>query len=265
MIAATPPPPPVAFAQSFAVIKPRIVARRAVIGGRVAPRRAFVGGRPVRIRIRPGRGGAEPRDVRVRIERRGRLVRGFRLRAAAPGRVVEVRWRGRTRNGSLARDGRYRVRAAPVGGPLRRVGGFVLRGHVYPVRGPHGFRGSIGTFAAPRSGGRSHEGFDVNARCGTPVVAARAGIVVRRRFDPVLNGNFVIVKAPGQRLAYWYVHLRSPARVRLGQRVRTGRRLGEVGATGNAISVGCHLHFELHGPSGPFDPFPRLRAWDAWS
>jgi murein DD-endopeptidase MepM/ murein hydrolase activator NlpD len=47
--------------------------------------------------------------------------------------------------------------------------------------------------------------------------------------------------------------------------VRTGQRLGEVGATGNARTVGCHLHFELHGPGGPFDPLPDLGAWDGWS
>ncbi len=49
------------------------------------------------------------------------------------------------------------------------------------------------------------------------------------------------------------------------RQVRTGQPLGAVGATGNAVSVGCHLHFELHGPSGPFDPAPRLRLWDGWT
>lgn len=155
--------------------------------------------------------------------------------------------------------------AGPVGGRLSRLGGFILRGHVYPVRGPHAFRGAVGNFGVPRSGGRTHEGFDVNARCGTPVVAARGGVVVRRRFDSVLYGNYVIVRAPGERRDYWYSHLRSPAPVRAGRLVRTGQPLGAVGATGNAVSVGCHLHFELHGPSGPFDPAPRLRLWDGWS
>lgn len=245
-------PPPVAFADSFAVTR-----------AGVAPRRAFVGGEPVRIRFRLR--GAGPADMRVRVERRGRLVRGWRVRGVRAGGTVRLLWRGRRARGGLAHDGRYRVLAGPVGTRLRRIGSFVLRGHVYPVRGPHDFRGATGTFGAPRSGGRSHEGFDVNARCGTPVVAARAGIVVRRRYDPVLNGHHVIVRSPAQRRAYWYSHLRSAARVRLGQRVRTGQRLGGVGKSGNAISVGCHLHFELHGAGGPFDPALGLRAWDAWS
>ena len=37
------------------------------------------------------------------------------------------------------------------------------------------------------------------------------------------------------------------------------------GQTGNARSTPCHLPFEIHGPSGPFDPLPLLRDWDAYS
>ena len=44
-------------------------------------------------------------------------------------------------------------------------------GHVFPVQGPHGVRGAIGEFGAPRSGGRIHEGFDIVAACGTELVA----------------------------------------------------------------------------------------------
>ena len=40
--------------------------------------------------------------------------------------------------------------------------------------------------------------------------------------------------------------------------MRTGQVIGGVGATGNARSVGCHLHFEMRGPGGPFDPLPQL-------
>jgi murein DD-endopeptidase MepM/ murein hydrolase activator NlpD len=47
--------------------------------------------------------------------------------------------------------------------------------------------------------------------------------------------------------------------------VRTGQRIGVVGATGNARSVGCHLHFEIHSRGRPIDPEPELRAWDRWS
>ncbi len=162
-------------------------------------------------------------------------------------------------------DGRYRIFAGPSGGRLTRGASVVLRGHVYPVRGPHWFRGAIGRFGAPRTGGRLHEGFDVNAACGMPIVAARAGTVLRSTYDPVLYGHHVLVRGRAERRVYWYAHLRVPARVRAGERVLTGQRIGDVGASGNAVSVGCHLHFELHGPDGPFDPQPRLARWDRWS
>src|SRR4051794_19833968 len=49
--------------------------------------------------------------------------------------------------------------------------------HVFPVRGPHGERGPVGEFHAPRSGGRIHEGFDILAACGTELVSAVTGKV----------------------------------------------------------------------------------------
>jgi murein DD-endopeptidase MepM/ murein hydrolase activator NlpD len=230
----------------------------------VAPERAFFGARPVGIRIRFV--SSTPVTLRVEIQRRsGRAARRFHVSGGAPGGLVRLRWNGVTTRGHAAPDAHYRVVAGPAGGRLRRVGRFLLRGHVYPVRGPHSFRGPIGGFGAPRSGGRRHEGFDITAACGTPVAAARSGTVKRRRYDPVLYGNYVIVRGGHERRDYWYSHLRSPGRVREGAHVRTGQRLGDVGDTGNARTVGCHLHFELHGAGGPFDPLPSLRAWDGWS
>ena len=226
----------------------------------IAPRRAFAGGRPVGLRLRFTSPGG-PADLRVEIRsRRGRLAKRWVVRGAVPPGPLRLRW-----TGTSAPDGRYVVTGGPNGGLMKRLGSFSLRGHVYPVRGPHGFRGAVGLFGAGRSGGRTHEGFDILAACGTPVVAARGGVVRRHYYDPVLYGNNVIVRGAGQRREYWYSHLRTPGRVPPGGRVRTGQRLGEVGQTGNARTTPCHLHFEIHGPGGPFDPLPRLRQWDAYS
>jgi murein DD-endopeptidase MepM/ murein hydrolase activator NlpD len=38
-----------------------------------------------------------------------------------------------------------------------------------------------------------------------------------------------------------------------------------VGDTGNARTVGCHLHFEIHVRGRPKDPEPALRRWDGYS
>ena len=136
---------------------------------------------------------------------------------------------------------------------------------MFPVRGAHGTRGAIGEFGAPRDGGRWHEGFDVVAACGTPLVAVRGGRVLRRGFDPVLYGNYVLIHGEGEPRSYFYAHLPRPAPVHRGERLWTGERVGSVGETGNARTVGCHLHFEIHVDGHPIDPEPLLRHWDRYS
>jgi len=133
------------------------------------------------------------------------------------------------------------------------------------VQGPHGVRGAIGEYHAPRSGGRIHEGFDVTAACGARLVAVRNGRVLRRGFDPVLYGNFLLIHGEGERRSYFYSHLVRPAAVRRGQWVREGQRVGAVGETGNAAGTGCHLHFEIHVRGVPIDPEPALHRWDSYS
>ena len=68
---------------------------------------------------------------------------------------------------------------------------------------------------------------------------------------------------------YVYMHLQTDStRVREGQRVATGKWIGNVGNTG--ASFGAHLHFEIwQGPwwggGEPIDPYPFMRRWDSWS
>ena len=211
----------------------------------VGPDPAYYAGAPVRVRA------DGPAIVEI-VRRPSRVVRRFVRREAR----IDLRWNGLVRHRPAA-DGRYAVR---IDG--ERVGTFAFRNHRYPIRGPHADRGGIGYFGAPRNGGRTHEGFDVNAACGTPLVAARGGRVLVSRYDPELYGNLVIVHGRRTHRNYWYAHLRSTPRVAKGERIRTGQRLGEIGATGNAASVGCHLHFELRQRGRPIDPEPRLHRWD---
>jgi murein DD-endopeptidase MepM/ murein hydrolase activator NlpD len=86
--------------------------------------------------------------------------------------------------------------------------------------------------------------------------------VRRAGYDPVLYGNYLLIRGWGERRSYFYSHLRRPAAVRPGQPVWTGQPIAAVGATGNARSVGCHLHFEIHARGRPIDPEPLLRSWD---
>lgn len=93
----------------------------------------------------------------------------------------------------------------------------------------------------------------------------RSGRVLRRGYDPVLYGNYLLIHGEGERRSYFYSHLLRPARVRKGQRLWEGQPIGAVGETGNAVGTGCHLHFEIHVRGVPIDPEPALRRWDRYS
>jgi murein DD-endopeptidase MepM/ murein hydrolase activator NlpD len=126
-------------------------------------------------------------------------------------------------------------------------------------------RGAVGTYHAPRSGGRIHEGFDITAACGTELVAVRNGRILERGYDPVLYGNYLLIHGEGERRSYFYAHMPRPARVHEGERVWEGERVGVVGETGNAAGLGCHLHFEVHVHGVAVNPEPELRRWDRYS
>jgi len=217
---------------------------------------------PIRFHLRFAAGGRTRLAIRVNRLGGGGTVRRLITGPLAPGRWHHRGWDGRTQRGGLARPGRYEVRAGPIGGPFRSLGRFRLHGHVFPVDGRHGTRGYIGEFGAPRVDGRTHEGLDVTARCGTPLVAVRAGTILKKAFDPELYGNYVVLKGEGERRTYKYAHLRSPAPVRRGRTVRAGRRIGTVGQTGNAAGTPCHLHIEIRTRGRLLDPAPILGSWD---
>lgn len=218
--------------------------------------------KPARIHLRFR--ASQPLRVAIRIKRlgSGQTVRRIVTGRLGPRRWHHLAWDGRTQGRRLAPEGRYLVVVGPVGGPFRRVGRLRLHGHLFPVAGPHGIRGAVGEFGAGRTGGRTHEGFDVTAACGTPLVAVRSGTIIRKANDPELKGHYVVLKGEGERRTYLYAHLLRPAPVREGQKVRAGRRLGSVGQTGNAASTPCHLHIEIRTRGRLLNPQPLLNAWD---
>ena len=84
----------------------------------------------------------------------------------------------------------------------------------------------------------------------------------RSGYDPVLYGNFVLIHGAGERRSYLYAHMRRRSGLGRGDRVFAGQRIGAVGDTGNARTVGCHLHFEVWRHGRPIDPAPLLHRWD---
>lgn len=142
--------------------------------------------------------------------------------------------------------------------PRKQSGG----GHAFPVRGPYNFGGAGSRFGAPR-GGRSHQGQDIAAVQGTPIVAVHRGRVSTRAYQASGAGNYVVIRGRDGSDSV-YMHMRDPASVTAGEKVRAGERIGYVGNTG--ASFGAHLHFELWTPhwfagGHPYDPLPKLQDW----
>ena len=123
---------------------------------------------------------------------------------------------------------------------------------VCPVAGPNSF---VDSFGWPRSGGRSHQGTDLIAASGTPVVAAHPGVVSRSSSS--LGGIQAYVRAPSGTYTF-YAHLSGYSSA--SGSVGAGTVIGYVGSTGNAGSVN-HLHFEYHpGGGAAIDPYQYLLA-----
>lgn len=111
---------------------------------------------------------------------------------------------------------------------------------------------------APRDGGkRRHEGIDIFAARGTPVLAATEGIVLRVG-DNRLGGRVVWVLGPGGQRHY-YAHLDRFSGLRAGSRVEAGSVLGYVGNTGNGAGTSPHLHYGIYTPRGAINPYPLLQ------
>jgi len=245
-----------------------------------APRAFFDSARPMRMSYVVH----DDRAVNVRVE----LVRvkdQAVIASWAPGVVQPetpqvMQWNGMA-GGKVQKPGRYvfRVTAADEAGALRASSAqaqpdapatapaepdpasFRFLRHTFPILGPHGYGKAIARFG----GGRGHQGQDVFAACGTPLVAARGGIVKFKQYH-ARAGYYLVIDGQRTGVDYTYMHMKAPALVNKGDRVRTGQLIGYVGDTGDAS--GCHLHFEMWKAPGwysggsPYDPLPDLMSWD---
>jgi murein DD-endopeptidase MepM/ murein hydrolase activator NlpD len=216
-------------------------------------------------------------DLRIDVlSATGEVVRTFYRNDVEPDRMVGIRWDGATAAKRPAPKGRYSFRVATqtVARPARAATSaeplslsFDFYVYIFPVLGAHDFGGSQSRFGAGRSG-HTHQGQDVMAACGTPLVAARGGKVQYSGTDGSA-GNYLVIDGKGTPYDTTYMHLQQPSSVKTGAVIRTGQPIGTVGDTGNA--QGCHLHFELWAGPGwyeggsPVDPLPYLKKWDKYS
>jgi len=272
------PPPPDSPSGSPAAGSPSAGALT-LLSARATPRKSFYYGfRYPSLRFAIESTQAQ-NDLQVDVvDGRGAVVRSFYRNDVAPGTELRIRWDGTTGEGRPARNGRYSFRIGPQVAAARKARptvpsretvslDFSLYGYAFPVLGPHDYGGSGAVFGAGRSG-HTHQGHDVMARCGTPLIAARGG---RVQFAGAHGaaGNYVVVDGKGTALDFMYAHLAEPSPLRTGDLVRTAQPIGIVGDTGSATA--CHLHFEIWSSPGwyeggsPIDPLRHLKRWDRYS
>ena len=213
--------------------------------------------------------GNSPGDVRLELIDRdtGEVVGSWVQQGAQPGSYQTFEWDGQVAEDQAAPTGNYKWRIGAVGGQLEDGGTgsyFSLYDHIFPIRGKHTYGDGVG---AQRKG-HSHQGQDVFAKCGTPLVAARGGRVQYTGFHGAA-GNYLVIDGKGTGRDYAYMHLADKVTFNEGDRIYTGQQIGAVGQSGNAS--GCHLHFELWSPPGWYEgghfmnPTKKLRRWDGWS
>jgi murein DD-endopeptidase MepM/ murein hydrolase activator NlpD len=133
------------------------------------------------------------------------------------------------------------------------------RDGVCPVKG----RVRIGQgWGAPRDGGRRrHQGIDLLAPAGTPLVAVASGHISRLSNLDRGRGGISLWLRDRRGTVYYYAHNQHNL-AHLGQQVRAGQLLARVGATGNAKGGPPHVHFQLHPNGGrPVSPDAVVRRW----
>ena len=222
--------------------------------------------RRVRLRIDlvPADGGR--RAARIRLGWKPTGVRQLRRWTLEPGTLPAGAYVARLH--AADRRGHQLLRTASASGrsaltvagaaPVQVVSGS------FPVQGEWSYGGEGSGFGADR-GTHAHQGQDISAPRGTPVVTPRAGYVRWRAFQKDGAGHYLVVRGDDGR-DYVFMHLQSGS-IALAKEdpVTADQPIGAVGSSGR--SSGAHLHFEIW-PCGwyvkgcsPIDPRPDLDAW----
>jgi hypothetical protein len=134
---------------------------------------------------------------------------------------------------------------------LRVVGPFPAAGPAYWTDDWHACRDGCTRF---------HEGLDIFAPHGTPLVATADGVVTQKVVGELSGTSIEIQDQSG--IQYFYAHLSAWAEpINVGDQVQVGQVLGYVGNTGNATSTPPHLHLEIQPGGIPVPPKPFVDRW----
>jgi murein DD-endopeptidase MepM/ murein hydrolase activator NlpD len=192
----------------------------------------------------------EEAKVSSELDRLAAAQRAYEARVAAEKAAAE-------RKAAAQRAAAGRASRTNPALPAVNLGAIPILGSgswVCPVQGPRAFSDDFGD---PRSGGRSHQGNDIMAPRGTPVVASVAGTV--KGHNSSLGGiSYYLNGDDGN--TYFGTHLDRLSGA--SGRVAAGTVVGYVGSTGNASAAAPHLHFEIHPGGGrAVNPYATLRRF----
>ena len=106
-----------------------------------------------------------------------------------------------------------------------------------------------------RRWGRNHDGMDMAGPVGTPIYAPADGIVLKAGRESGYGNVIKIQHQYGIKTVYGHL---SRFRVKTGQKVSRGDRIGDMGNTGR--STGPHLHYEIRMGNTPINPMKFIKA-----
>lgn len=110
------------------------------------------------------------------------------------------------------------------------------------------------TWGAARSGGRKHEGVDIFAKEGTAIRSVTDGKVVKVGWNGLGGNSITIEDANGYR--HYYTHMMKSVtdQFKVGDTVKKGQQIGQVGDTGNAKGTPHHLHYGIYKNGKAINP-----------
>lgn len=140
-------------------------------------------------------------------------------------------------------------------------GGPPVDGGYCPVQGAVAGRDFINDWGFPRSGGRRHQGNDVFAPTGTPVIAISDGVVTRMDppSRPTRLGGITVTYETTDGSRWYNAHLDTiVSGLEVGTRISAGQQIATVGRTGNARTTPPHNHIQRHHGGRWINPYPTL-------
>ncbi len=201
---------------------------------------------------------AEEARLRVLVEGRRRALAGARAELGSLLRAEEQRLARLAAEKRARASVTARASTATATSSADDVGTLPGGGHVYPLAGSSTFSDD---WLAPRPGGRYHEGIDLFAARGTPVVAVADGTLFRVAYSGISGNRLWLRDAAGTEFFYAHLDSYAPA-AREGATVTKGTVVGYNGDSGDARGTPPHVHFQIHpGGGGPVRPYPIVSAW----